>query len=55
MLVTPRARRKGSKFRTLETTIRDTLEWQKTRPADKQQLRSGLSPEREKELLALLA
>ncbi len=50
-----RAEAKGMKFRSLETTIRETLEWQKTRPAEKQKLRSGLSPEREKELLALLA
>ena len=48
-------RPRALKFRSLETTIRETLEWQKTRPAEKQKLRSGLSPEREKELLALLA
>ena len=30
LLVSPaRARKKGLKFRSLETTIRDTLEWQK--------------------------
>ncbi len=45
---------KGLKFRTVETTVRDTLAWQKTRPAEKQKLRSGLSPEREAELLKAL-
>lgn len=48
------AEKQGLRFRALETTIRDTLEWQKGRPADKQQLRSGLSAEREKELLGKL-
>jgi 2'-hydroxyisoflavone reductase len=46
--------RKGLKYRPLEVTIRETLEWQKTRPAEKQKLRSGLSPEREAELLKAL-
>ncbi|MEJ0087357.1 MAG: NAD-dependent epimerase/dehydratase family protein [Pseudomonadota bacterium] len=49
-----RAVAKGLKFRSLETTIRDTLEWQKTRPAERQTLRAGLPPEKEKELLAAL-
>jgi 2'-hydroxyisoflavone reductase len=49
-----RAEARGLKFRPLETTIRDTLAWQKTRPADKQKLRSGLSAEREAELLGKL-
>jgi 2'-hydroxyisoflavone reductase len=48
------AQKKGLKFRSLETTIRETLEWQKARPEDKQKLRSGFSEEREKELLARL-
>jgi 2'-hydroxyisoflavone reductase len=48
------AEKKGLKFRPLEVTIRETLEWQKTRPAEKQKLRSGLSPEREAELLKAL-
>jgi 2'-hydroxyisoflavone reductase len=48
------AEEKGMRYRTLETTIRDTLEWQKTRPEDKQKLRSGLSAEREAELLQKL-
>ncbi|HEU5134984.1 MAG TPA: NAD-dependent epimerase/dehydratase family protein [Steroidobacteraceae bacterium] len=52
LLVSPaRARKKGLKFRSLETTIRDTLEWQKTRPEDKQVLKAGLTMEKEKELL----
>src|SRR6187551_1736793 len=55
LLVSPaRARKKGLKFRSLETTIRDTLEWQKTRPEDKQVLKAGLTPEKEAELLARL-
>lgn len=44
----------GMKFRTMEQTIRDTLEWQKGRPAQDQQMKSGLKPEREAELLKLL-
>jgi len=56
LLVSPaRAVKKGLKFRSLETTIRDTLEWQKTRPADKQALKAGLTMEREAELLASLS
>ena len=49
-----RAVAKGLKFRPLETTIRDTLAWQKTRPAEKQTLRAGFTPEREAELLKAL-
>lgn len=55
LLVSPaRARKKGLKYRSLETTIRDTLEWQKTRPADKQVLKAGLTMEKEAELLVKL-
>ena len=54
LVASARAESKGLKYRPLETTIRDTLEWHRARPADKQQLRSGLSRERETELLALL-
>jgi 2'-hydroxyisoflavone reductase len=54
LVASARAEAKGLKFRSLETTIRETLEWQKTRPADKQKLRSGLTPEREAELLKKL-
>ena len=49
-----RAMAKGLKLRSLETTIRDTLAWQATRPAEKQKLRAGLSFEQETELLAKL-
>jgi 2'-hydroxyisoflavone reductase len=55
LLVSPaRARKKGLKFRSLETTIRETLEWQKTRPEDKQVLKAGLTMEREAEVLKSL-
>jgi len=55
LLVSPaRARKKGLKFRSLDTTIRDTLAWQKTRPEDKQVLKAGLTMEREAALLAKL-
>lgn len=40
----------GMKFRLLAETVRDTLAWQATRPAD-YQWRGGLAPEREAELL----
>jgi 2'-hydroxyisoflavone reductase len=43
----------GLTTRPLADTTRDTLEWFRTRPADKQvKLEAGLSPEREQELLA---
>ncbi|HEX2996177.1 MAG TPA: NAD-dependent epimerase/dehydratase family protein [Anaerolineales bacterium] len=48
-----KAIRAGLKFRPLDETVRDTLEWAKTRPAD-QEWRAGLNPEREQELLTLL-
>jgi 2'-hydroxyisoflavone reductase len=40
-------------FRPLAETVRDTLAWAQTRPAD-YQWRAGLSPEREQELLEAL-
>ena len=43
----------GLRFRPLEETVRDTLEWASTRPAD-HEWRAGLKAEREQELLALL-
>jgi 2'-hydroxyisoflavone reductase len=49
-----RAVKKGLRFRPLEVTVRETLEWQKSRPAEKQKLRAGLTPEMEAELLAKL-
>ena len=55
LLVSPaRAEKKGLKFRSLETTIRDTLEWKKKRPEDEQVLKAGLTMQREAELLAIL-
>lgn len=41
----------GLKFRPLEATVRDTLEWAKTLPAD-HMWRAGLTAEREAEVLA---
>jgi 2'-hydroxyisoflavone reductase len=41
----------GLKFRPLEETLRDTLAWAKTRPAD-HEWRAGLTAEREAEVLA---
>lgn len=50
-----RAVAKGLRFRTLETTVRDTLAWHAKRPTEQQQkLRAGFTPEREAELLKLL-
>jgi 2'-hydroxyisoflavone reductase len=54
MVKSDRAVKKGLKFRSLETTIKDTLEWQKGRPDEKQKLKAGLTPEAEAELLAKL-
>jgi 2'-hydroxyisoflavone reductase len=43
----------GLKARSLEDTVRDTLAWHETRPADKKApLRSGFSPEQEAQILA---
>jgi 2'-hydroxyisoflavone reductase len=41
----------GLKFRPLEETVRDTLEWAKTRPED-HEWRAGLTAEREVQVLA---
>ena len=49
-----RAVAKGLKFRPLDATIRDTLEWWKAKPVDKQKLKAGLPPEKEAELLKAL-
>jgi 2'-hydroxyisoflavone reductase len=43
----------GLKFRPLEDTVGDTLEWANTRPAD-HEWHAGLKSEREQELLNLL-
>jgi len=50
-----RAVAKGLRFRTLETTVRDTLAWHSKRPKEQQEkLRAGLAPQRELELLKQL-
>jgi 2'-hydroxyisoflavone reductase len=50
---TDRARRAGLTVRSLEATARDTLAWHLQRPAKEQQeLKAGLSPEREATVLA---
>jgi 2'-hydroxyisoflavone reductase len=55
VLISPaRAISHGLRFRPLEQTVRDTLEWQKQRPAAQQTLKTGLTPQREAELLRLL-
>ena len=47
-----KALEKGLTFRPLEVTARDTLTWFKSLPEDRQkQLKAGLKPEREKEVL----
>lgn len=43
----------GLKFRPLEETVRDTLEWAKTRP-EEHEWRAGLTAEREAQVLAAL-
>jgi nucleoside-diphosphate-sugar epimerase len=43
----------GLKFRPLEETVRDTLEWAATRPSDRE-WRAGLTAEKEAEVLAAL-
>ena len=43
----------GLHFRPLQETVRDTLHWANTRPAE-YEWRAGLKPEREQELLKLL-
>src|SRR5690606_13472567 len=43
----------GLTFRPLADTSRDTIAWHHTRPAERRaDLRAGMSPERERELLA---
>jgi 2'-hydroxyisoflavone reductase len=44
----------GLTFRPLATTVRDAMTWYRGRPvAEQEKLRAGLSPEREREILAL--
>jgi 2'-hydroxyisoflavone reductase len=48
-----RAIAKGLTFRPVATTVRDTLAWWKTLPAERQgKLRAGIAPDREAEVLA---
>ena len=42
----------GMRFRPIADTVRDTLQWAKTERGDKPFARTGLTPEREQELLA---
>jgi 2'-hydroxyisoflavone reductase len=49
-----RAVKQGLKCRSVADTIKDTLQWQKGRPEDKQKLKAGLSAEQEAGLLAKL-
>ena len=42
----------GFEMRPLEQTAVETLEWFNAQPAERRELRSGLSPEREAELIA---
>lgn len=49
-----RTRAAGLEFKPTEEIVRDTLQWARTRPAD-HELRAGLKPEREAELLKLLS
>ncbi len=44
----------GLTFRPLAETVRDTLDWDRARPADAER-RAGLAPERERELLRQLS
>jgi 2'-hydroxyisoflavone reductase len=50
MVSIQKALQAGLKFRPLEQSVRDTLEWDRTRPADAPR-RNGLAEEREEELL----
>ena len=51
-----RAVEQGLRFHSLDTTVRDTLEWYNKRPAaQRQKLAVGLTPEREAELLKMLS
>jgi 2'-hydroxyisoflavone reductase len=54
LLSPARAVSHGLRFRSLDQTIRDTLEWHKQRPPAQQTLRAGLSPQHEAELLKRL-
>jgi 2'-hydroxyisoflavone reductase len=46
-----KAREAGLRFRPLDTVVADTLAWHRSRGPDRE-LRAGLKPEREREVLA---
>ncbi len=52
--INERARTQGLTFRPLGDTIRDTLHWAKTTRGDRPFARTGVKPDKEKALLALL-
>jgi 2'-hydroxyisoflavone reductase len=55
-VLSERAIKAGLKFTPLRRTVDDTLAWHLKRPAaEREKLKAGISPEREKEVLALLA
>jgi len=55
LISSARAVAQGLRFRSLETTVADTLAWHDKQPeAQRQKLRAGLTAERETELLKLL-
>lgn len=48
-----RAKQAGLSIRSMIETVRDTLAWHRSRPAEQQaKLKAGIAPEREKEVLA---
>ncbi|MEQ1690220.1 MAG: NAD-dependent epimerase/dehydratase family protein [Gemmatimonas sp.] len=52
--VIEKAKAAGLTFRTLEETVRAAMTWYHSRPAvEQEKLRAGISPEREREVLAL--
>jgi 2'-hydroxyisoflavone reductase len=47
-----RAVKSGLKYRSLETTVHDTMEWFRTLPAERQaKLRAGIEPQKEADTL----
>jgi 2'-hydroxyisoflavone reductase len=55
-VISERAIKAGLKFTPLRRTVDDTLAWHLKRPAaEREKLKAGIAPEREKDVLALLA
>ncbi len=53
LVASARAEAKGLKFRSLDSTVRDTLAWHATRPGERREkLRAGLTRDQERALLA---